>query len=474
MTRFPKSSVLVGSLLLSACATTPYQPPVVEVPAQYDGSTVAGGKSQVVASAEYPPSDVSADRWWTAFGDSGLDRLVSRVLERNPDLAVATLRVRRAQLSAGLSRDSRYPHLSGQLGASDSRDLDSGETSGTSYSAGRSVSYEVDLWGRLKLGSDIAQWQANATTEDREATALALVGTAANAYWQLGYLNQRLLVGEDSLQRSRRTLELVSTQYKAGAVSRLEWREAQQSLDSQIAALAALRQQRQNVRQTLALLLDGEFWPEAAEPQDLSAAQSPEIPSGLPAELLGRRPDLRAAELRLRASLADVDSTRLSYYPSLSLTGSMGSGSSSLANVLKNPVITLGAGLSLPFLRFNERQLAIAAAKTDYDIAAVQFRQTLLAALSDVDVTLSARDAWNTQVASLTRSLEQAREIERLYEVRYRAGAVALRNWLDAQESRRNAELSLAQARLSQLQNDISLFQALGGNARRPAGDEED
>ncbi|MEZ5485547.1 MAG: efflux transporter outer membrane subunit [Lysobacteraceae bacterium] len=474
MIRFPKSSVLVGALLLSACASTPYQTPVVAVPAQYNGSTVAGGKSQVETSSEYPPSDVNADHWWTAFGDSGLDRLVSRVLERNPDLTVATLRVRRAQLSAGLARDSRYPHLSGQLNASNSRDLDSGESSGSSYSAGLSASYEADLWGRLKLAADAATWEATATAEDREATALALVGTAADTYWQLGYLNQRILAGEDSLQRSRRTLELVSTQYEAGAVSKLEWREAQQSLDSQIAALAALRQQRQSVRQALALLLDGEFWAEAAEPQDLSRAQSPEIPPGLPAELLGRRPDLRAAELRLRSSLADVDGTRLSYYPSLSLTGSMGSSSSSLGDLLKNPVATLGAGLSLPFLRFNERQLSIAAAKTDYEIAVIQFRQTLLAALSDVDVTLSARDAWNTQVASLTRSLEQSQEIERLYEVRYRAGAVALRNWLDAQESRRNAELSLAQARLSQLQNDISLFQALGGNARRSEGNDED
>ena len=176
-----------------------------------------------------------------------------------------------------------------------------------------------------------------------------------------------------------------------------------------------------------------------------------------------RRPDLRAAELRLRQALAAIKVTATSYYPSLSLTGSVGSSSPSLGDVLSNPVATLGAGLSLPFLRFRQMQLDIESADLSYQIAANDFRRTLYTALAEVDNALSARQRLAEQVAAAERSYAEAVEIERLYEVRYRAGATDLRNWLDAQQTRRNAELSLAQARRSQLGNDVTLIKALGG-----------
>lgn len=450
---------------LTACAT-PYHTPDIKVPNQYNGASISGGNQSINSSTDYAASNVADDAWWTAFGDSEFNALVERLFERNPDLAVATLRVRRAQLAAGISQDARYPHLGSQAGASTGRNLKTGDSTGKSFNASLSASYEVDLWNKAGLAANAAKWEAMATAEDREATALALIGTAANTYWQLGYLNQRLTATDASIGLAEQTFELVNTQYQSGAVSQLEVREAERALQNLQISQASLEQQRREVRQALTLLLDGQALPENAEPQDLSAVQSPEVEAGLPAELLGRRPDLRAAERRLRASLANTDITRRSYYPALSLTGSVGSSSNELGNVLKNPIGTLGAGLTLPFLRFNERRLKIASAKTDYDIAVVQFRQTLLAALSDVDTTLTARQSWTKQVTALTTNVDYAQEIEALYEVRYKAGAVPLKSWLDAQESKRNAEVALAQAKLSQLQNDISLFQALGGSAR--------
>lgn len=465
-TLWQKLILLSAAALFTACAATPYHTPDIKVPDQYNGATISGGETIVRPSADQPASAVANDPWWTAFGDTAFDALIERLFERNSDLAVATLRVRRAQLAAGLSRDARYPHLSGQTSASTGRQLDTGDSTGKNFSASLQASYEIDLWNQLGLAASAAAWEATATAEDREATALALVGTTASAYWQLGYLNQRIASTQASMTLAQRTLELVNTQYQSGAVSQLEVREAEKSLQNLEITLASLHQQRIETRHALTLLLDGQTLPEQDEPQNLAAVQSPVIEAGLPAELLGRRPDLRAAEQRLRVSLANIDITRRSYYPGLSLTGSAGSSSSELSNLLKNPVGTLGAGLTLPFLRFNERNLKVATAKTDYAIAVTQFRQTLLAALADVDNALTARNSWNTQVAALTDNLGKAQDIERLYEVRYRAGAVPLKSWLDAQESTRSAELALAQTRLSQLQNDISLFQALGGSAR--------
>jgi outer membrane protein TolC len=246
----------------------------------------------------------------------------------------------------------------------------------------------------------------------------------------------------------------------------LELREAEQNLDSQQAAQSQLVQQRVEARNSLTVLLDGTPWPIDDEPQNMDDAHSPTIDAGVPAQLLGRRPDLRSAELRLRESLSQIKVTRVSYYPAISLTGSVGGSSDSLSSVLAHPVETLGAGLALPFIHWNEARLNTKIAGAQYEIAANDFRRTLFTAFTEVDNALSARQELARQVALSQRSFDAAVEVERLYEVRYRAGATALRQWLDAQETRRQSELALAQARLNQLQNDSRLFQALGGSAQ--------
>ena len=164
-----------------------------------------------------------------------------------------------------------------------------------------------------------------------------------------------------------------------------------------------------------------------------------------------------------------MDVVRTSYYPNLSLTGTVGTSSTSLGNLLANPIATLGAGLTLPFLNLKEMRLNTEVARVQYETAVVNFRQTLYQAFADVENALSARTRLAEQSTLQEQSLVAAREAERLYEIRYRAGAVPLRTWLDAQESRRSAEINLAQVQLSRLQNQITLFQAMGGDTVRPS-----
>ncbi|MCY1240078.1 Toxin and drug export protein A [compost metagenome] len=199
------------------------------------------------------------------------------------------------------------------------------------------------------------------------------------------------------------------------------------------------------------------------EPSQLPDTALPVIDAGLPASLLGRRPDLRAAEQRLRSSLANVDATRTSFYPVLSLTGSLGAGSNALGEVLKNPVATLGAGLVLPFLQWNTARLTVAVSQTRYEEAVVGFRQSLYTALSEVENTLSSRTQLQDESVKLALALQQAQRAEALSEVRYRAGATALQPVLDAKDKRRAAEVSLAQNRLNQLNATMTLYKALGG-----------
>jgi outer membrane protein TolC len=189
----------------------------------------------------------------------------------------------------------------------------------------------------------------------------------------------------------------------------------------------------------------------------------PAVDAGLPATLLDRRPDLRAAELRLRETLAQTDATRLSFYPNLALTGSVGTASTGLSELVSSPLGSLAATLAVPFVQWNQAHFATALARTQYDEAVLRFKKMLWQALSDVDNALSARTRLSEEGAALARSLEAVRTTERLTEIRYRAGAVSLQRYLDAKQSRRQAELAVGANRLAQLENYGTLCLSLGG-----------
>ena len=454
---------LAVTAALAGCATPGANPAAdIRVPSAYgQGSAPTDIQTLGVTAA---PRDIASDAWWRGFHNTQLDALIDQVLASNTDMAVAGLRLQRARLQAGLASADLWPTANGSVGVSGNRRIDTGDDWSENYSASVSLGWELDLWGKLRAQRDIARWEADATAADLQNTALLLVSQTAELYWQIGYLNLAISTGQANLERLERVNQLVGVQYRAGAVSMLEVRQAAQNLEAQKASQAQLEQQRVEARNALTVLLNGQPWPVEREAQNLDGFTLPGVAAGLPAELLARRPDLRAAELRLRQSLKQIKVTATSYYPTLSLTGSVGGSSTDLSDVLSNPVASLGAGLSLPFLRFRQMQLNIESADLAYQIAANQFRDTLYTALADVDNALSAREKLAAQLAASQASYDHAVEIERLYEVRYRAGATDLRNWLDAQQTRRNAELSLAQAKRSVLVNQTTLYKALGGS----------
>jgi len=443
---------VILAVVLGGCGTlthTPYTAPETTASTQWQY-----GNSQPART----------DQWWTQFHDPELDALISEVLERNNNLSAAGFSVRRAWLEAGLAADAERPVLSASVSSTGEKNLKGSNNDTTQkHSATLGVSYEVDLWGKLSNARDAAEWEARATEQDRSNTAWTLVGTTARLYWKLAYLNQRLTLAQENVDYAQRTLKIAQVRHDAGAVSGLDVIEAEQTLASLQATFSTVLQSLVETRNAIAVLLDSAPGRSLPNPSRLPDTTLPEVPAGIPAELLGRRPDLQAAELRLRSTLASGDATRASYYPSISLTGSLGGTSTALSNLLSNPVGTLGAGLALPFLQWNEMQLSIKVAKIDYEKAVINFRQTLYEAMADVENALSARTQYARQQALLVRSLELARESERRYEVQYRSGAVSLKSWLDAQKTRREADLTLAATRYNQFDNLVTLYQALGG-----------
>lgn len=456
-------------LLLAGCAT---QPAGMNAP-QSGGAQVPSAWLYGQAGSPAPGAVALDEAWWRRFNTPELDALIERVLSSNTNLATAALKVRQAQLRADLASSARLPSVGAQVSTGASRLLDQDQASTSrSSQASISASWEIDLWGKLSAKRDAAQWEASATEDDKRGVALSLVATTARLYWQLAYLDERVASGAKSLAYARQTLSLVKTLHNAGASSGVEEAQAEQAVRAQEAAQAQLAQVHMEARQALALLLDG----------PTQTAQVPERPSwpvgawptvapDLPAQVLSRRPDVRAAESRLRAAYATIDVTRTSYYPPLTLTGSVGGSSISLGQVLSNPVGSLGAALALPFLQWRDMQRNVAISQIDADAAVLGFRQTLYTALADVDKALSARTQLNAQALAQNGRLAQAQKVERLTELRYRSGAEPLKSWLDAQEARRQAELAAAEVRFNQLSNWVTLVQALGGGASAAAGE---
>jgi NodT family efflux transporter outer membrane factor (OMF) lipoprotein len=443
---------------LAACAGVPAAPTpgAAALPAAYPHA------------AANPAARPSAGSWWTVFGDERLDRLVDQVLARNNDLAAAAILVRKAQIEAGIAADALNPQASGDASASISQTAR--RVTSRTAAASVSVAYETDLFGKLGAERDAARWEARATEQDRQSTALSLTGTTVKLYWELAYVNERIAMGEDAIAYSRKVLALVQAQHAAGAVSAIEVAEAEQDVHSQEVTQSQLVQERVEARSSLALLLGGRPWPQDDEPQALPEGPAPAIAPGAPAELLARRPDLRAAELRLRESLADVASARASFYPQITLTGEGGGSSAQLSQVLANPAATLGVDVTLPFLGFNQLRLKLKGSEADYDKAAVDFRQSLLTAFKDVDDALSSTSELARQSDRQAATLAAAARASDLYRLRYRTGAVALRTWLDAQQSQRADRETLAQTRLSLFQAHVTLYQALGGGLTAHGG----
>jgi len=406
----------------------------------------------------------TAGHWWGQLEDPVLEHLIDSALARNNDLASAALTVRQAQLAAGLAAGQALPTVSVGFNSSSTRALASGSVAARSAGATVAVSYEVDLWRRVANTANAAQWQAEATEQDRQSAALALVATTATLYWRIGYLNQTIALAEQDLAYARRTLDLVRVKRKAGAASALDEAQAEQALAVQLASNVEAIEARTEARFALAILFDSPPEVQRPEPERLPKSGPPALRPDLPASVLARRPDLRAAEGRLRAALATADATRASYYPTLTLTAGATTASNSLANWLANPVASLGAGLILPFVQWSDMQRNVAVSQASYEIAVISFRKTLYSALAEVETALSATQLLAVQGEHLEHSLTAALRAERLSEARYRAGAVPLTTWLDAQRTRRQAESALAENRRAQWTNRVTLFQALGGD----------
>ena len=284
-------------VLLTGCGNltrSDYQRPLLSVPENWQRTE---GQSAALASEK-------VGRWWDRFDDERLSRVMGQVLESNNDLAAAALTLRQARISAGLARTNISPDATLNGAGSNSKPLNSGGSQ-ESYSASLSLSYELDLWGKL----------ARVREQDYRATILSTIDTTAQLYWNIALLNQQMAYQAASLDIARQTLAQIESWQRAGKVGLLDVLQSRQTVISRQNQLLSLKQQRAISRNALALLLNRPPAQHSDEAPALDVHQRVAIASATPLAALASRPDLQAAESRLRAALAGSDAARLSFYP---------------------------------------------------------------------------------------------------------------------------------------------------------------
>ena len=451
-------ALLSAALVLSACAETQLPPPEPPALPAHWRHAVKG---------EDPGRD-----WWRAFGSDELERLVVEAGATNLDLAGAVARVEQARAGARMAGAMLWPEIVAGVDVSRQGSLKGDRrVNATGYGVLLDASYEVDLWGGNRAGHDAALADLRASAFERDAMELAVTAAVAVAWLEAVALRQRTDIAERNLQSAERLLALVESRGRAGAAAPLELAQQRGLVAAQRRVLAALRQQDEDARTELAVLL-GRTGEIGIGLETLGPLAVPAIGAGLPSELLVRRPDVARAEALLAAADADVAVARAAMLPSLTLSGSVGTEGDRLRRALDNPLYVLAAGLTAPI--FNAGRLAagrdLAVARRQELVAG--YRQAIIDAFADVEVALNAAVRLDAQAAFQAEELTQAQRALALAESRYGAGAETLLTLLDAQRTLYAAQDAAVQIKLARLVASVSLYKALGGGWRVDAAHE--
>ncbi|MDE2297930.1 MAG: efflux transporter outer membrane subunit [Burkholderiales bacterium] len=465
VTTATRVGALAAALALGGCMSfiPAYQRPAAPVADAYPHELMPAGAAGVSAAADID--------WQRYFIDARLKRLIGIALAGNRDLRVAVLNIEQARAAYRIKRADELPTLGGGLTAQ--RQPGAGGGVVNSYAAGlQETGYELDLFGRVRALSQAALAQYLATEEARKAVQIALVASVANTYVSLLADDELLRVTRETLATREDSFKLTRLKFDHGASSELDVRQAEQLLEGARVALAQAQRQRALDTNALVLLL-GQPVPADLPPAAPLADQQalPDLPAGLPSELLTRRPDVLAAEQQLRSANANIGAARAAFFPRITLTANAGTASTALSGLFKSGsfAFTGSATLLQPIFDAGRNQAGLDVAKVNKDIAIAQYEKAIQTAFREVSDALAGRATLGEQLRAQAAQAQAAQVSFKLADLRYRNGASSYLDLLDAQRSLFAAQQALVQVQALQVQNLVTLYKVLGGGWTEPA-----
>ncbi len=449
------------ALLLGGCTVGPkYRKPDIPVPPNWRISAETG-------------KSLADVRWWDFFEDPVLQSLIRTALTENLDLRTAAANILAAQAQVGLNRSQQFPQASAGVSTERQRFPQSGAfpfPAGTAsafntFGLTGSVSYLLDFWGVYRNATEEARRMLLATEEARRNVIATVVSDVAQSYFQLLMLDRELQVTHQTVASLTDSLQLTQERYNYGVASELDVRQAQTVLETARAEIPALERQITLQEDALSILLGHN---PGAIPRGLSLLKQPappEVPAGLPSELLTRRPDVRQAADQLAAAYSAVGAARAQFFPQINLTASGGSQTATLTDLATVPSLTysLIAGLTQPVFTGGRLRSNLQLTKAEQSAALVNYQRVAQQAFREVDDALASYQKYRQQATTQQALVTAAQKAVDLASIRYQGGVDNYLTVLDAQRQLFSGEVALAQTRGAILVSLVQLYQALGG-----------
>ena len=461
--RLPRLSRLAAALALAAslaaCAVGPaYERPDIATPVNWKEAAPAAGWTAAAPADAHPRGP-----WWTLFGDATLNELAERVQVSNQNIAAAAATYAQAQAAVREQRSALFPTLGISGSARRSGTRETGSASGSAAVA-LEGDWAPDLWGRVREATNSAQAQAQASEADLAAARLSIQGALASNYFSLREADVEMQVVDASIAGYERSLTIARNRYEAGIAPQSDVTQAETQLANTRADRASLVRTRAVLEHAIAVLA-------GAAPADFSLAPArwtptvPDIPLAVPSELLQRRPDIAASERAVASANAQIGIARSAYYPTLSLSASLGRTAGSVSNLFNASDTLWSLGLSVAQVVFDAGAIGarVDQAQAGRDAAVARYRQTVLTAFQGVEDQLSAVAALRQQEDLRRAASVAADKTEQQVQNRYFAGQVSYVEVVLAQISALNARRNLLQVQVARQLAAVGLIQAMGG-----------
>jgi multidrug efflux system outer membrane protein len=465
--KFRLFAAAVAILSSAACTVGPnYQRPVIQTPPAFR------------APEPLTPQEASLGdlKWFEVFKDEQLQDLIRTAMVRNYDLRDAVANVEAARANLGITRSNQYPNFNAdgnlqftRLSRDGSLPLPTAFVPSQNRTWGQGalnlLSFEVDIWGRLRRATEASRANLLSAEETRKAVMTTLVGDVATAYLSLRELDHELDISQRTLGTRQESLRLIQTRQGGGVATQLDLRQGEQLVYTASETIPALQQQIEQTENRITLLL-GQNPGGIVRGRDFTQQEFPvEVPTGLPSALLERRPDIRAAEASLIAANANIGVAKAAYFPQISLSGFLGGQSTQLSTLFSGPhsAWSFVPQVTQPIFTAGRLKSTVRLAEAEQQSALVHYEKTIQTAFTETSDALIAHQRLResrTQQEALVTALQDR---TRLAYVRYRGGVDTQLNALDADRDLFQAELTLSQIRLNELLSVVQLYKALGG-----------
>ncbi len=464
---------LALAVLAAGCTVGPdYTRPTIDAPAAF-------------LYAPKDAADTANTLWWKQFGDPVLDQLIAEALAHNLNIKVAAANVEQAAGVLTQTRSGLFPQLGYDGSAGRARTSEASSTPALSglipnpqsaYQAMLQASWEIDLWGRIRRLSEGARANLLATDEARRGVILSLVASVAGNYLTLRGLDEQLVVAKRTLATYAESLRLFDLQFKYGQISQMNVAQVQSQYETAAAQIPVIENQIAQTENALSVLV-GRNPGAIARGRNVYQLALPQVPAGVPSELLERRPDLRQAEDTLIAANAQIGAAKALYFPTIALTAAGGTASASLDNLFTGParVWSYAGTLTGPIFTFGAVSGQVAQAEGAQQAALYSYQYAIQNAFADVDNALVNAQKLAQQQAAQERLVVALKDYARLARMQYDGGYTSYTTVLQAEQTLFPAELQLAAIRASVFSASVNIYKTMGGGwvvaADRMTGD---